>query len=223
MPLYKYLPRQYADALLVMGTIRVGTLFDFRKTEHARGVADSSEGTRTILALPDREIITEDQAEKDAFFGMMGARVHGKITVPRGVRFVHKQTSTDHFIFCASTELSSRVQAEFEATDACVEINDISGFLYELTRALNAVAPVRFDGIHEVQYTGRTQEQTLTRFQDFNPAHGLHPGLIKDPSFRRQKELRAIWSPISAMLPEPIITSSRHLPQYCRDVSAGIA
>jgi hypothetical protein len=188
MPLFKYLPRQYADALLVTGAIKVGTLFDFRKMEHARGVADPSEGTKTILARPDREIITEDQAEKDAFF-----------------------------------ELSSRVLAGSVSTDACIEINDISGFLYELTRALNAVAPVWFDGIHEVQYRGRTQEQTLTRFQDFNPAQGLHPGLIEDPSFRRQKEVRAIWSPISTMLPQPIITSSRHLPQYRRNVSTCMA
>ena len=223
MPIYKYLPRQYADALLVMGTIRIGTLFDFRKMEHVRGVADPSEGTRSIVARPNREIVTEDQAEKEAFFEMIGVRVHGKITTPRKIRFVHKQTSPDYFVFCASTELSSRVQSEFESTDACIEINNISGFLDELSQTLNAVVPVRFDGIHAVQYTERTQQQSLSRFQDFDSARGPHPALIKEPSFRRQKEVRAIWSPISAMLPEPIITSSRHLPQFCRDVSAHIA
>lgn len=223
VPLYKYLPRQYADILLVMGGIRVGTLFDFRKMEHARGVADPSEGTKSILARPNRDIITEDRAEKDAFFKMTGIKVNGNITVPRGVRFVHNQTSSDYFIFCTSTELSSRVKAEFESADACIEINDINGFLDEMTRTLNTVIPVRFLGIHEVQYTKRNQHQSLTQFQDFNYTRGHPPALIKDPSFRQQKEVRAIWSPISAIPLKPINILSLHLPQYCRDASAHIA
>jgi len=206
-----------------MGTIRIGTLFDFRRKEHSQGVADQSEGTKSILARPAREIITEDQAEKDAFFKMIGVRVHGKITAPTGTSFVQKQTSPDYFIFCASTELSRNVQAEFESTDACIEINDVRGFLEEVTGTLHAVAPVHFEGIYEVRYSERIEEQSLTYFRDFDPTRGHHPALIKEPSFRRQKEVRAIWRPTSGTPPKPLIILSRRLPQYCRDVSTRIA
>jgi|GEM_PF-4901723 len=35
--------------LLRMGTLRIGTLSDYRKGEHAKGISDVSEGTKKVV------------------------------------------------------------------------------------------------------------------------------------------------------------------------------
>ena len=48
--LYKYGRQCHTELLLQMGVVRVGTLYDFRKEEHKRGISDPTEGKNQVYA-----------------------------------------------------------------------------------------------------------------------------------------------------------------------------
>ncbi len=133
MGLYKYSKRIYADGLLNLGSIRIGTLHDFRKMEHARGIADPTEGIKSIEIGLDKAIEIRDAADREAFRRFSGQTV-GKLDLGDKVTLKGGQTSPDFFLLCLSSELSVNVQHEFDGTDACVEILESEPFLSEVTK-----------------------------------------------------------------------------------------
>lgn len=62
-----------------MGALRIGTLLDYRKGEHAMGISDATEGTKGVLNLVEKLNITgsdwgereRKSAEMLAQFGVM--------------------------------------------------------------------------------------------------------------------------------------------------------
>ncbi len=54
MPLYKYLPRRYLDAFLNRGSLKIGTLYEYRQVEaYGHVIGDKNEGLhKTELFLP---------------------------------------------------------------------------------------------------------------------------------------------------------------------------
>lgn len=46
--MYRYSLQKFNSSLLNMGEIRIGTLHDFRRTEHTQGIADPKEGKKKI-------------------------------------------------------------------------------------------------------------------------------------------------------------------------------
>ncbi len=49
--MYRYTNSCYNKLLLNMGCIRVGTLHDFRKSEHKKGIADPQEGKKKYFII----------------------------------------------------------------------------------------------------------------------------------------------------------------------------
>lgn len=220
--MYRYAKREYSKRLLMMGSVRIGTLHDFRRSEHKRGIADPGEGHKRVSHCQESLLHISDstdpalQASKDfrAFrhFGVLASSAK-LIDAEFGYNVFHKKINApDCFVFCSSGTLSRDTMREFEEADSSVEIIDIDRFYALLTGALNAVRSVTFCGIHAVRYQDREE---IWNGRDW----GHHPALIKETKHRGQAEIRAIWEPLSSAPIQPIITGDYRLGAVCREVA----
>ena len=210
--MYKYSEKRFNSALVKMGCIRIGTLHDFRKSEHKLGIADFHEGKKKVFHSINKGVLgngsVHDQASKA--FGAMG--VIGGSVICEDVTFTKTFDAPDCFILCTSSICSQFVMDEFEDADSCVEINDISLFYHELTLTLNAITPVVFRGFYEINYQDKKEPWNG---QDW----GDNPALIKEPEFIKQHEVRAIWQPRLNKPIKPLILSSSILGSACREIT----
>lgn len=144
---FKYTARKYADSLLVMGGIRIGTLHDFRKQEHKLGIADPDEGRKMVshhiddLRIPIYQRSNPNKSKDEA-----ALKAFSFATISEGARntrFFDCQLSTkfdvpDCFVLCISSRLSRQTMDQFEGADTCIEIIDPSSFINCITETLNA-------------------------------------------------------------------------------------
>ena len=113
--MYKFIRSDYASLMRLYGYIRIGTLHDFRRTEHAQGISDPKEGKKSISHLIDKLTINQvnweaqqsnphllalhqlgnERIEKVGSFVMMG------VTLERNI------DSHDCFIYCLSHKYSA--------------------------------------------------------------------------------------------------------------------
>jgi len=65
--MYRYSNSKFSNILTVLGGIRVGTLHDFRNSEHKKGIADPLEGKKTVVhRIMNETIILGDRFSKTA-------------------------------------------------------------------------------------------------------------------------------------------------------------
>lgn len=215
--LYRYSSKKYNDMLLMEGSTRIGTLYDFRRSEHKAGIADPSEGKKTVYHHVEDWAIDDEQAGKPSKtmramseVGMFhfepggGQRMTG-ITLAREIQ------TPDYFIHCSAYKLSDSVLKQFEGADSCVEIRNAQEFYGHLTESLNAITPVRFEGIHIIKYTDREEEWNG---QDY----GIPGLLIKELEFKEQCEVRAIWSPKIGVKIEPVVVRNMNITRHLRKI-----
>ncbi len=67
MALYKFSAVKWCDGLAQVGVLRVGTLQDFRRIEHKRGVADPDEGKKSLYHGVDAEVFKGGTERAKAF------------------------------------------------------------------------------------------------------------------------------------------------------------
>ena len=205
-----------------MGVIRVGTLHDFRRAEHNKGITDPQEGKKYVSHLIDQLQIadSEDPNIKDNIdFRALEAFGVAKIRNSKNITFQNITVSQsfdaqDCYILCTSKICSKETMRQFEGADSCVEIIDIDSFYSVLTYTLNSITPVIFRGIHEVLYQNREEHWN-------GQSWGRHPAVIKETKFIKQGELRAIWQPLSKHPISPVILGNYRLGAFCRKVSIG--
>jgi hypothetical protein len=222
MSLFKYSKKRYADGLLGLGTIRIGTLHDYRRNEHIVGVSDPTEGTKSIEVNFLGNIKTSDARDREAFRKFSGQTVTGSISLSPGVTLKTGQASADLFVLCFSSELSLDVLRQFDGSDACVEILNAERFLREVTVGLNALTPVTYSGLHEVSYKSRNEVRKILQLSELEEL-GTNPALIKESSFRAQKEIRAIWTPQKPEIIKPMTIMVPAAIRFVRDVTAKLA
>ncbi|WP_311880982.1 MULTISPECIES: hypothetical protein [unclassified Pseudomonas] len=211
LPVFKYSETIHSQNLLSRGNIRVGTLHDFRKAEHKKGIADANEGKKQVsFNIPSANTDTLSEKQKKSFeqFGgfVMGKGVRANLTNFNQIKSFNHQ---DCFIHCTSERYSANTLAQFDKADSCVEISDLEAFYEVLTRALNAITPVELMCVSRVHYKGRAEEWNG---EDW----GTHPALIKEPEFQEQYEVRAIWRPKGDDVLSHIILDEPGLIQFCR-------
>jgi hypothetical protein len=221
--LVKYLPRRFADTMLSRGQIRIGTLHDFRKLEHGKGIADPVEGKKVVkhdvrfasAHLPDS---TDMKAVRQYAAGWNGAiPVDHPHFEMQGITLSMRFDSPDCFIYCLSDTCNSAVMSEFEGADTCVEILDVRRFLGVVTEALNSrIHVAEFLGMSSVSYQDREEQWS-------DGGWGVNADLIKEPSFAGQHEVRAGWLPAETPSGrpsiEPIILEDQRLTGLIREVS----
>lgn len=213
--LYRYSAKKYNDMLLNEGCIRIGTLFDFRRSEHKAGIADPSEGKKVIVhhvddwkiddeipGKPSKTMRAMQKVGNFAFEPGGGQRVSG-ITFERQIH------TRDYYIHCSAHKLSMSVMEQFEGADSCVEIVDPLGFYGHLTESLNKIHPVKFEGVFFIQYREREEEWN-------GEDYGVAGCFIKEPEFSRQCEVRAIWTPLGEGDIKPEVIRNMHAARHCK-------
>jgi hypothetical protein len=215
--LYRYSSQKYNDMLMNEGTTRIGTLFDFRRSEHKAGIADPSEGKKLVFhdvhdwaidneipGLPSKTMRAMSEVGMIKFAPGGGQRM-------TGVRIARDIQTPDYFIHCSAHKLSREVMKQFEGADSCVELKSPGEFYGHLTEALNKIVPVRFEGLHIIKYSDREEE--------WNGKDYGTPGLlIKELEFEGQCEVRAIWTPLTDKPIEPVIVRNMNITKHLRRV-----
>lgn len=212
--MYRYSNDKFSKLLTVLGGVRVGTLHDFRNSEHKKGIADPQEGKKTIEHRIMNETITlGDKSSKTAMAVEAFNILKGSETVTfENIALARNFDSPDFFVLCSSYERSASVMSQFEGANTCVYIHDPISFYSELTELLNSITPVVFLGIHKVIYGERIEPWDGYSF-------GIHPALIKEIEFYPQKEFRAIWAPKFRQPIKPQVFGSVKLGRACRQIS----
>lgn len=206
-PLFKYLKKEYANHLLDRGELLIGTLYDFRNEEyHGDCRGDKDEGKKQIYHyLKD---------ESDNSLNTWDKKIVEVSDTAKGNRFVDctlyiNETSEDYYIYCMSQHCNEELFADFQA-DVCVKIKKPYEFMRAITMALN-------NNIND--FLRLSPCIYVNRWQKYDEYNEYHPSLIKSPDYKKQKEVRAIWTPKSNptkyLQPILIKLQTKHVKRYC--------
>ena len=218
--MYKYMEKQYADGLIAKGSIRVGTLHDFRSSEHKKGIADLYEGRKAIHHPIKKHVITAKSlaAGGDPLTRMLhqtgAVRMSGNARIElEGVPFTANLNQPDLYILCVSSAKSQQAMSQFGAADTCIEIVELDKFFHYLSQAIAAKVggQIQYQGCQKVVYRERSEAWNGSDL-------GVPPHLIKDPTFAPQDEIRAIWMPMGNRPIKPEIIEDSRLSKLCKEV-----
>lgn len=198
--------------MLKHGSVRIGTLFDWRKAKKYGELAgDEEEGYTRIGG----NAIFYDWR----FVGSLIVDSSVNDQSAEGERRVHFQNHAfhSHNVFMISTSMTyahenHKLWFEKEGYDACYRIHSARLFFRAITRALSGIAdPVCAGPVH---YYDSSKSNHM--FEGT-----FHPALVKraefgSQSFGSQSEYRAIWAPRDKAIDiEPIVLSATEARRYC--------
>lgn len=178
--IYKFCKREHAHALVYSGSLRIGTLGDFRnQDDHAAGIGDCTEGKRELV-----EVINCDEATRENQSWLS----RQMIAVPPGAKgfsIVNCEVSLaedteDCFIFCAalSRKRSCCTTPEY---DSVVEIRDYEKFGLAVAKAVGFKRMI----LGKVQYGDRRQAT--------GDEPNYSPAFLKSQEYAYQEEFRLGW------------------------------
>jgi len=162
MRLYKYLPKKYLDAFFRRGSLKIGTLYEYRNTEqYGLVIGDQDEGVhRTALTLTsgDKVDLRHNTPEADFFRKAMGKPIQQtaniKIVALDDCNYTLnvQSQSPDLYIYCMSSRFDKEVMRQFDC-DSCMEIIDPNAFLAAISHRIRHKAC--FDGFAAIRYMSR--------------------------------------------------------------------
>jgi hypothetical protein len=188
MEIFKYCKLPHMQALQERGSVRVGSLYGYRETEtHGEMVSDASEGKKVMSGVISS--LTPDNLPKYPDLNKLVSFSYGKI---ENLQILgRKEFSPNCLIFSASTEYSESTHQSWldkEGYEACYRIMSTRLFLKAISRQLDLLG-YKFWGCAPIHYTDEIDIAS--------PSADIHPALCKKPIFSRQKEIRAIWRPVT--------------------------
>jgi hypothetical protein len=207
--LYKFMKPEHANALLQWGSVRVGTLYEYRNEEkHSGGVVDPGEGTLTHI-----ERVEEAKANQLTEYSRRLTTPTSGVTLSDVTIETHHEIP-DRYIYCASLSPSWDADIHGDYT-ACVEILDVSRFssgLWQLLSKRNLLTGSA--DAFPVVYAGRTHSTTSLLGEHCG---GVPAGIayLKPERFANQKEFRISFEPRSFPV-EPVIGRFPRLGGTCR-------
>jgi hypothetical protein len=186
--LYKYLKRSYADDLITRGTVRIGTLYEYRKIDLKNTArTDFMEGSQ-IFRVEGSISTSRPSAGLDyirRFTNFQGSELSGDNA------FVHEIGSPDCYLYCTTSSFDERAMSEF-GDDACVRIIDPHAFFEIITAELARRALVKSAAVvAECIYGPKSQP-----FTSDNPGK-LAGWRLKPMAHAHQREVRAMWIPVN--------------------------
>ncbi|HCG8492895.1 hypothetical protein HJ097_14955 [Vibrio parahaemolyticus] len=201
--LYKYMKKEHAKLLVEQGSLRIGTLYEFRDEEkHGKEIGDFQEGTKsTYMEVGEANWNTNNQPEFSKSFFKLSDGATLKIS---GITLEKPQNSPDFYIYCTTYEFDESAMRDF-GYDACVVIEQPERFFNCISKALKHKSS--YEGSYNCVYQPRRMAHELDM--------GVHPALIKESAYSYQKEVRSIWRPDSATI-KPKIIKSNKIKKYCR-------
>lgn len=208
---FRYSGQRHNDSLLALGGVRIGTLHDFRRTEHKGGIADANEGIKRVshhIPYVTEKDVGSIHLEAIKQFKILNLGDSTNVVL-QDIQFIRGFNHPDCFVHCVSAEYSRDVLDQFEEADSCIEITDLGKFYQRLTKTLNRQIPVQLLGVSTVRY--------MMREEDWNGRNwGVHPALIKEPRFAKQLEIRAIWRPKFNGAISPMVLNDVGLIEFCK-------
>ena len=211
MEIFKYTRQKYKQAALERGSIRLGTLFDYRKTEsHGIQIGDEREGRITLEGT--LENLTHEHTEGHSALERLvklgpGATI-GKLVVSN-----LRLESENLFVFSTSSAFSELALLEWNKDpharyDSCYQINSARLFFKAISQAISDRAT--FLGFGSVHYYDSSAPIQLA-----SPLARLHPGQLKGGiTHGHQIEIRAFWRPIEPTAIEPMSIEIPELRKY---------
>lgn len=213
MKLYKYLQRQFLEEFFHRGSLKIGTLSEYRNVE-AFGpvIGDRDEGTSsTELGFKRGDEVALGGSSPEARFLRNILQTTPQqcsnmkiVSLVDGYNFVSQENSPELYIYCMTEAFDLEVMHQF-GCDSCLEITNPASFLSAISHRIRHKA--RLDGLHPIQY--------MSRKTTFTSPHQVHPALMKDNSFLAQREWRAVWVPTKKQI-RPLFIDVPRAIRYCR-------
>jgi hypothetical protein len=195
------------------GSVRVGTLYDFRRIESLgseRG--DANEGVR--ISLTDGKAGVVDGPELPWF-------VRQTLQIPSGVKIqfeegavllVH-QNAPDMYVFCTCKNFEKSLMKRFGG--ACVEIRDTTQYFRAITAALDGWTS---DGVRRISGFQVAPCQYVEREQTWPNVIPYDPVFRKPPEYAHQAEVRAVWAtPLTSIMPINLVVPE--IREWCRRIA----
>lgn len=208
--LYKYIKSEHAESFFKNGTLRIGTLFDFKRNESFnKAIGDNNEGSHFPFMDTDQTLYADEMTESQSKFldGFINMGAGSSIS---GINLVREISSEDFYIFCMTTKPSRKAMEEFNC-DRCIEVLNPHSFISALTRKIKRTAgDLAWQG--EITY--------MDKAYSYLSEVKLHPAQTKDIHYSYQKEYRAIWHrrnglPIDTIL-KPLFIRAPKAIKHCR-------
>ena len=206
---YKYLPKEHAESMVCEGDIRIGTLYDYRRTEsYGKEIGDENEETSTKYSH-DQEIKTGDQL--NPFESEVITGVGPGMTVFSNY-IEKKYVSENLYLYRVSLvydhNILNLLNDDFpdEHYDTCVKIDNLKEFIGDISQALESKA--KFMGCLPCSY-----RQRKFHYSEENES----PAIIKDPKYSYQNELRFMWSSNNSNVKiEPVYLTVKNISGNCK-------
>ncbi|HBC3857032.1 TPA: hypothetical protein KD866_002409 [Vibrio parahaemolyticus] len=213
----KYVKEIHFESLIESGSIKIGTLKDYKESEHGKMVTDPMEGiTRfsgSYESISPNTIRSNSALSKVFSFGREDQVQTEEPTKAEELReritFNLKITDfdvvgPDYYIFSFSKTYNQDDHQEWDRKqgyNAAYSIVCPNTFFRKITKQLNTIMPVKFLGLFEVQYYDENKGMDF-----FDPRH-RYPGFCLKgyDDFSSQKEIRAVWEPLKNVEISPLI------------------
>lgn len=192
--LYKYMKKEFASKFFHNGSLKIGTLYEYKRGEHSNAaIDDEREGSHyPVLRIGNEGLHSHNIDPIDAFF------ICGQHSLPFGSGLqsltIQKEIKSDDcYIYCLTTSPNAKAMMAFNC-DTCIEIsNPVALFRLMTKKIRHKVSELSWEG--EISY--QDKEYNHRQERDINPA------TTKDLQFSYQNEYRVIWKP-NQILPENI-------------------
>ena len=195
--------------MLCDGTVRIGTLFSYRRTELGPAIGDGGEGASETTHRVDGPLYAKRPENRSWEFDSL---IRIPEDAPDDITFTNlsivvPEQSEDVYLYCASYYYSRQAMDEFEA-DTCIEVTNPLGFIRMMYRSLRwrrLIAPAAT--VSPCDYSGRERTHVMPR---------VHPAFLKPPEYAYQREIRAAFAPLQAGPIEPFVLSIPELKPMIR-------
>lgn len=205
VPLYKYLPLEFAKLLTESGKIKISTLSKYHNEEkYGEDIGDVDEGTLTEwseLDNSDGPIKTNRVIES-----AIGSNVQGHF---RNCIVATKHKAYDYYIYSMSKLFDLSLMRKFssdysEKYDACIKITNPVKFFDLINKTLGDRANYQVSAI--CKYGNRKKHHEKAE---------VHPVLLKPLKHEYQAEVRTVWSFVDKEEPEDIFLEIPELTDFC--------
>jgi len=201
---YKFLHSRHLNDILRKGTLKIGSLSNYRGLEaKAQWIADELEGS--IRLDPSGMVITEADNRLDPMLpqSLAGRHVHvesgGQIAFAPGVTMTVQHPEV--YIFSASEgdlcELADTMcRGAHDPYDACIQIRDIHHLAHRLfyRGAVPELANARMSKLFQAFECSGVRYDVLARGPELGRAPEASP-FLKDAKFAAQHEIRIVFWP----------------------------
>lgn len=215
--LYKYTSPEWADKMVSTGSVRVGTLHEFRKVEAVGSErVDPNEAMR--IHQTDGRAAKYSHENIPNYFKEIFPQLKGDlppgfgIILEQGARIIHHENHVDMYVYCLSSKLDDSLRQKFGG--ACVRINEPLVFLKEIEKQIPFFDP---NGVREAYEFKLAPCEYLERAETFPRITEYDPVFRKPPQYSEECEVRGVWRSLRAN--ETELTALKlvvpEVPEYC--------